>query len=110
MELNRRERKWLDLLITLTDVHGAPITGATFEASFDGYATWHAADTSDGSQRWLLDGPDYVPGDPGMPSPPAGVTPVTLAPSATAGSVVYHVRAIASPEVEIASGRIYLTT
>lgn len=103
MELPRRAQKWLYLDMELVDAHGNAVTGAGFEASFDGGLTWIDGDTSDGSPRWMLRGPLYNPNEAGMPAPPNGITPVTIPASST-----FEARAIAAPEVETYTGKIYL--
>lgn len=104
MLLHRRAQKWLDLDATLTDGRtGLAITGASYEATFDGGLTWIDADTSAGGYRWMLRGPLYKPDEAGMPAVPPGVTVVTIA-----ANLTYTVRAIAAPEVEPWTGQVRL--
>lgn len=103
MHLPRRARKWLDLDVELEDVHGAPITAAAIEATFDAGLTWVAADTAGAGYRWLLEGPDFDPRESGMPAVPVGVEPVQIIATSP-----YAVRAIAAPEVLIATGTVYV--
>lgn len=105
MQLPRRAQKWLYLDIELVDAHGSIVNGATFDASFDGGVTWIPGDTTDGSPRWMLRGPDYDPAEAGMPTVPDGVTPVTVA-----ATTAYTARAKAAPEVEPYVGKIYVPT
>lgn len=103
MNLNRFERKWLDLEVTAVDVDGNPVTVEGVKLTIDGGATWLDPNTAAGGFRYMVEHPDFDGSLPGTPTVPPGVTPIVI-PASTS----YYVRAVASPEVEVASGKIWL--
>ena len=56
MRLDRDAREFYTLTIATTP------TVAAWEASFDGGTTWVAGTAAGGNWRWLVAGPDAVPG------------------------------------------------
>lgn len=64
MRVRPQERVWWAPIITLVDASGTAVGDASYEASFDGGATWREARDAEGRPGWLIAGTAYPgPGD-----------------------------------------------